>query len=144
MIYLDSSVIFSVQVSDANTVSAVSLVRSVEEVLLITTLCEIEVINALHLRVFRKEISSQQALQSIGDIERNVQSGIYKSMQLPESAFMRAKILAQSLTPAIGVRATDLLHVAAAIELGAKSLYTFDRKQHSAAQGAGLDVNRLN
>jgi predicted nucleic acid-binding protein len=43
----------------------------------------------------------------------------------------------------IGVRAADLLHIAAALELGAKSLYTFDQKQSKAAQAAGLAVNEL-
>jgi predicted nucleic acid-binding protein len=62
---------------------------------------------------------------------------------LPESSFTRAKALAQKITPSIGVRATDLLHIAAALELGAKSLFTFDQRQHEAAQAAGLKLNQL-
>jgi len=41
------------------------------------------------------------------------------------------------------MRAPDLVHIAAAIELGAKSLYTFDQKQHTAAQSAGLKVTQI-
>jgi predicted nucleic acid-binding protein len=64
-------------------------------------------------------------------------------LPLPDSAFARAKALALTLTPTIGVRAVDLLHVAAALELGASSLFTFDQKQHRTAQAAGLAVNPL-
>jgi hypothetical protein len=35
------------------------------------------------------------------------------------------------------------LHIAAALELGAKYLYTFDLRQHQAAQAVGLKVNQL-
>ena len=62
---------------------------------------------------------------------------------MPEAAFARAKILAQTLTPSIGVRSADLLHVAAALEIGARSLYTFDTKQNKTARAEGLAVNPL-
>ena len=72
-----------------------------------------------------------------------MQSGAYLVRPLPENSFIRAKGLAQKVTPNIGVRAADLLHIAAALELGAKSLYTFDQKQHQAALAVGLRVNQL-
>lgn len=143
MIYLDSSVVFSVQVKDANTVAAVALLQSELETLALTRLCEVEFVNALSLRLFRKEISESQAQASVADLEKNLSSGIYQLLPFPDSAFARAKALALTLTPTIGVRAVDLLHVAAALELGASALYTFDQKQHRTAQAAGLKVNHL-
>jgi predicted nucleic acid-binding protein len=44
------------------------------------------------------------------------------------------------ITPAIGARAADLLHIAAALELGATHLYTFEQRQKRAAQATGLTV----
>ncbi len=143
MIYLASSVVFSVQGKDANTFAAIALLKSAHEPLALTHLCEVEFVNALSLRLFRKEISQRQALSSIADLEQNIRSGVYQLLPIPESAFARAKNLAQTLTPAIGVRAVDLLHVAAALELGASALYTFDQKQHRTAHSAGLEVNHL-
>jgi predicted nucleic acid-binding protein len=143
MIYLDSSVLFSVQVKDANTVAAVALLRSEHETLGLTRLCEVEFVNALSLRLFRKEISESQAQASVADLEKNVSRGIYQLLPFPDSAFARAKVLALKLTPTIGVRSADLLHVAAALELGVSSLFTFDQKQHRTAQAAGLKVNHL-
>jgi predicted nucleic acid-binding protein len=143
MIYLDSSVVFSVQVKDANTVAAVALLQSKHETLALTRLCEVEFVNALSLRLSRKEISESQAQASVADLEKNLSRGIYQLLPFPDGAFARAKALALTLTPTIGVRALDLLHVAAAIELGVNALYTFDLKQHRTAQAAGLKVNHL-
>jgi hypothetical protein len=143
MIYLDSSVVFSVQVKDANTAVAVALLQSEHETLALTRLCEVEFVNALSLRLFRKEISESQAQASVADLEKNISRGIYQLVPFPDGIFARAKALAHTLTPTIGVRALDLLHVAAALELGASALYTFDHKQHRTAQAAGLTVNPL-
>jgi predicted nucleic acid-binding protein len=143
MIYLDSSVVFSVQVKDRNTLAAVTLLQSKHDILALTQLCEVEFVNALYLRLFRKDISESQAQASLADFEKNLLKGIYQLLPFPNTAFDRAKELAQTLTPTIGVRAANLLHVAAAVELGASSLFTFDRRQHRTAKAAGLTVNPL-
>jgi predicted nucleic acid-binding protein len=143
MIYLDASVVFSLHYRDANTPAALSLIRNATAPLLITSLCELEAINAFSLRVFRREMTTGNSSNAVRDLETDIRSGVLVWRTLPESAFPRANLLAQSLTPTIGVRAADLLHVAAAIELGATLFYTFDRKQHQTAKAAGLSVNRL-
>jgi predicted nucleic acid-binding protein len=143
MIYLDTSVVFSLHFRDANTPAALSLVASAAEPFLITSLCELETINAFSLRVFRKEMSAVNRDNAVRDLESDIRSGLMLLLAVPENAFTRAKMMAQTLTPTIGVRAADLLHAAAAIELGAQTLYTFDQKQHQTAQAAGLKVNTL-
>lgn len=143
MIYLDTSVVFSLYYRDANTLQANALVEAAAEPLLITPLCELEAINAFSLRVFRNEMRPVNRDNAVRDMEADIRSGVLILRLLPDSAFNRAKILALTLTPAIGVRAADLLHVATAIELGAGSFYTFDQKQHRTAQAAGLTVNPL-
>ena len=141
MIYLDSSVIFSVQGKDINTSAAVQLLKSAGETLVLTELCEVEFINALCRREFLKQIAHAQAEASISDLALNVRREIFQLLPFPAAAFGRAKTLVRQLTPSIGVRAADVLHAAAAIELGASALYTFDQRQHRAAQAAGLKVN---
>lgn len=143
MIYLDASVLFSVHSMDTNTPPAVHLLKEAKESFACTRLCQVEVTNALCLRLFRKEITLQQLQDSVQDFQSRIHSGVFRLLPFPESAFDRAQTLALSLTPLIGVRSSDLLHVAAAIELGAGTLYTFDQKQHKTAVAAGLKVNAL-
>lgn len=143
MIYLDSSIVFSLQGRDSNTPAAIALVRSVREPLALTQLCEIEFINALCRREFLKQITHAQTQASMDDLELNLRRGVYLLIPIPEAAYGRAKSLSRSLTPVLGVRAADVLHLAAAIELGASALYTFDHRQHRAASAAGLKVNPL-
>jgi hypothetical protein len=143
MIYLDASVLFSLHFRDSNTAEALHLIASATDPLVVSPLCEMETINALALRVFRNEISGLNMDNALRDLESDLRSGILRAMPLPEAAFNRAKALSRKITPSIGVRSADLLHIAAALELGANLLYTFDRKQHAAAQAAGLPVNPL-
>jgi predicted nucleic acid-binding protein len=143
MIYLDASILFSLYCADANSSSAISLVSAARAPLILCSLCEFEAVNAFSLCVFRKEIGEAEALKIRRKLDMNIEAGSYLLRPLPESAFTRAKALAQEITPSVGVRATDLLHIAAALELGAKSLYTFDQRQHQAAHVASLAVNPL-
>jgi predicted nucleic acid-binding protein len=80
---------------------------------------------------------------AVRDLESDLRAGIVIVKPVPDAAYARAKSLAQALTPSIGLRAADVLHVAAAIELGAGALFTFDQRQHKAATAAGLAVNPL-
>jgi predicted nucleic acid-binding protein len=143
MIYLDASVVVSLHLRDANTPEALRLVNDATENLLVSALCEMETINAFALRVFRREMSALNMDNAVRYLETDLRSGVLKWKPIPEAAFTRAKKLSRKITPAVGVRAADLLHIAAALELGAKTLYTFDQRQHQAAQAAGLTINQL-
>lgn len=143
MLYLDASVLFSLYCSDRNSAFAASLIATVRDHLVLSSLCEFETLNAFCLSVFRKEITEQDAQRARRKLEINIEAGVFLIRPLPEHSFRRAKTLAQRITPSVGVRAADLLHIAAALELGAKTLYTFDQRQHQAAQSAGLSVNPL-
>lgn len=143
MIYLDASVVFSLYFRDSNTAEAMRLVGAGTQTLLVSAFCEMEIINAFGLRVFRSEMSERNMRTAVKDLESDLRSGFLQWKPIPPAAFTRAKALAQKITPTVGVRAADLLHIAAAFELGAKLIYTLDQKQHRAAQAAGLRVNQM-
>ena len=143
MIYLDASVVFSLHFRDANTPAALALIGTADAPLAISSLCEVETVNAFGLRVFRKEMSPVNMANAVRDLNADIRSGVLQRCSFPESAFLRAKSLAQSLTPTIGVRTSDLLHVAAALELGAEGFFSFDQKQAKAAQAEGLRINMV-
>jgi len=143
MIYLDASVLFSLYFRDRFTAEALHLANAATEPLLVSTFCEMETVNAFALRVFRREMSGRNMDVAVKDLDDDLRSGFLQLRLIPDAAFTRAQALSKKLTPSVGVRAADLLHISAALELGATSLYTLDRRQHEAARAAGLLVNQL-
>jgi len=108
---------------------------------LVTSLGELEVVNAFALRVFRKEVSAAQARESVTDFERDLRDGVFQLRRLEEPFFERARQLSRQATAKLGTRTADLLHVAVALELGADFLYSFDQKQRRLAQTVRLKLN---
>jgi hypothetical protein len=106
-----------------------------------TTLGELEVVNALELRVFRKEISPAQAQSSLDDFEKHLREGVFQIRGFVDGFFERASQLSRQTTAKFGTRTADLLHVAAALELGADYLYSFDLQQRKLARAVRLKLN---
>lgn len=140
-IYLDTSFLVSLYSSDVNFDTAARVMEASTGDRLITTLGELEVVNALSLRVFRKEVSAIQARASLDDFEKDVRDGVLQLRPLPEQAFDRARQLSRQTTPRLGTRTADVLHVAAALELGADALFSFDKQQRKLARALRLKLN---
>lgn len=143
MIYLDASLLVSLYTPDANSATAAAAMHSIQETFLLTSLVELEVVNALQLRVFRREISSKQAEVSSADFASDLRGNVYRLRALPEAACERASQLSRKLTAMLGTRTADLLHVAAALELDASGLFSFDLQQRKMAEAVGLTLNPL-
>jgi predicted nucleic acid-binding protein len=141
--YLDSSLLVSLYCLDANSAAAAAALQPVAGALLITTLCELETVNAFGLRVFRKEMSSSQADTAWQDFENDLRARAFQVKGLPEPAFERARQLSRKFAPKLGTRTADLLHVATALELGATEFFSFDLQQRKMALAAGLKLNSL-
>jgi len=107
----------------------------------VTTFGELEVLNAFGLRVFRKEVSPAQAQASLADFEGDLESSILRLRRLEEEFFERARQLSRQTTAKLGTRTADLLHVAAALELGVDCLYSFDLQQRKLASVVRLKLN---
>ncbi len=140
-IYADSSFLVSLYSADTNWAAASRTMQASAGECFVTTLAELEVVNAFGLRVFRKEVSAAQAQSSLIDFERDLRDGIFQLRGLPERVFERARQLSQRTTAKLGTRTADLLHVAAALELGVDRLYSFDRQQRKLAQTLRLKLN---
>jgi predicted nucleic acid-binding protein len=141
LIYLDTSFLVSLYSSDVNFDTAVRVMQASKGDRLITPLGELEVVNALGLRVFRKEVSAAQAQASLDDFEKDLRDGILQLRPLPEQVFERARQLSRQTTARLGTRTADLLHVAAALELGVDWLYSFDKQQRKLARAVRLKIN---
>jgi predicted nucleic acid-binding protein len=140
-IYLDTSFLVSLYSPDANSAAAARTMQASAGDRFVTTLGELEVINAMGLRVFRKEITDAQAQLSLRDFEHDLSNGVFQLRGLPDPVFERAGQLSRQTTARLGTRTADLLHVAAALDLGVDYLYTFDQQQRKLAQRVRLKVN---
>lgn len=126
---------------DANSAIAARTMQTSNGDRFVTTFGELEVANALRLRVFRKELTEEQTRASLRDFEKDLRDGIYQLRALPEAVFERAHQLSRQTTPKLGTRTADLLHVAAALELDVEYLYSFDEHQRKLARTVRLKLN---
>lgn len=106
----------------------------------ISPLCELELVNALQLRVFRKELTATEAQAADAAVQSDIVAGIYLLQPLSAVVFEGAKRLSLKYVAGIGSRSLDVLHVAAALAIGAETLLSFDDKQRKLAKAAGLRV----
>lgn len=140
-IYADTSFLVSLYSPDVNSAVAVRTMQASSGDRLVTTFGELEVVNAMQLRIFRKEVSAAQAHSSLDDFEKDLRTGVFQLRGLPEPLFEQARKLSRQTTAKLGTRTADLLHVAAALELGADYLYSFDQQQRKLAQAVRLKLN---
>jgi predicted nucleic acid-binding protein len=104
----------------------------------VSSLAALEVVNAIQLRVFRRERTVRQATQSIQAFESDAASGVLRLQPVPASAWDLAKTLSNRHSPVLGTRSLDILQVAIAISLRAGSFLTFDRNQAALARAEGF------
>lgn len=139
---MDASFLVSSYAADGNFDSAVRTMETAEDIFLVTSFCELEVFNALELRLFRKEMSREVVDACAENFRGDLRAGVFDLRAVPESAFQRARGLSRQSTARLGTRASNLLHVACALELGASGFYSFDNQQRKLAESVKLRVNR--
>lgn len=112
--------------------------RRGEDTFLLTALGELELTNALQLRIFRHELTRVEVKAALAAWRDDVAGGIFFSVPMTAPIYQEALQLARKYTATLGARTLDILHVAAAVAAGAQAFYTFDRKQRRLARAAGL------
>jgi predicted nucleic acid-binding protein len=139
-IYADTSFLVSLYVLDANSAQASAQMKQAKLPILLTAFGELELTNAIALRLFRKELlpSKRKAAQAL--LAKDLVDGVLSMKPLPARIFERAQQIARNRTPQLGTRTLDVLHVASALLLEAKAFYTFDRNQGKLAVAEGLLV----
>ncbi len=136
--YADTSFLVSLYTPDANSLPAARLMRQARLPVLLTSLGELELVNALQLRVFRKELDPPKIKAASSLFRQDVEAGVFSLKPLSASSLERAKKIARRRTPALGTRTLDILHVASALVLQADTFYTFDHDQRRLAKAEGL------
>jgi len=137
----DTSFLFSLYGNDRNTARAIKWVKDEKKIITVTSFNECELGNALRFAEFRKAIALGEAAvfwaqyESDRDNGRIVMEVCNLAMILDE-----ARRLSVTHTLTGGHRGFDILHLAAALQLGAGVLLTFDANQRKLALGEGLVV----
>ena len=139
--YADTSFLVSLYVLDASSASAAREMKRAPLPLLLTPLGEVELTNALYLRLYRRELAARQVHAAQAMFRSDLADGIFELRPLSQGVFDRAVLLSRKQTPRLGTRALDVLHVSAALVHKAEGFYTFDRNQAKLATAEGLSVN---
>jgi len=136
-IYADTSFFVSLYLPDRHSVEAERRMASRPRIWF-APLHGAEWMHALSQHVFRKEISALEARRAQAELERDLGSGLWPKVDLPESVWDACSELARRHGPKLGIRTLGSLHVAAAPELAAKEFWTFDELQAKLAAAVGL------
>ena len=139
--YADTSFLFSLYGNDAHTARAVAWMKSQRAALVITSLNEYELTNALRFAEFRNAIAVGDAAMFLAEFEADRASGRLQ-VQICNLADVvhEAKRLSAIHTLTNGHRGFDILHVASAIIVKAQRFVTFDESQKKLAEAEGLVV----
>ena len=144
MVYADTSFLFSIVLHDANSAAAFSYLKAHPTSLVFTSWQRCELRNAIHLAVWRGNCDAILAKRAIGKISSDIAAGNLVDSQIDwPDVLVIADKLSDRHTAALGVRTLDLLHVAAAVSLGAKNFITCDGRQLALANAAGLHAEKI-
>ena len=138
-IYADSSFFVSIYLEDSHTKAAIQRLARRPDIWL-TPFHAAEFANAVAQQIFRRSLSQEAGEGAHRNFEIDRDAGLWRSAAFPEGTFRVAASLARTHVIRLGTRTLDSLHVAAALELGAKQFWTFDERQAKLAKAAGLRI----
>ncbi len=139
--YADTGFIVTLYKEESTSARASALMARLTSPLRLSLLGELEFRNALHLAVFRGELTPRLATLKKRLFQEDLANGIFALMPVPASAFFaKASELADRHSMRLGTRSLDLMHVAAALLLETDTFFSFDERQRKAAKAEGLKV----
>lgn len=139
--YLDSSFLFPLYAPDDHSPAATAEIKHFRGTLILSSLTELELANALELRVFRKELTREQVDRAHAGFGSDIQLGTLTVFELEPAMFLRTRKLIRQTTSLLGCRTADILHLGAALEAGADRLFSFDQRQKALARRMKLETN---
>ena len=140
-LYYDSGVLVKLYVREDFSDAVARFLAERREAVIINDLHDIELRNALRLKRFREEIDDEQLAASMAMLANDLAARrLIRTAVDWQSVFAEAERLSAAATTDTGVRAIDLLHVAAALNQGASGLVSLDHRQRAAARFASLGV----
>ncbi len=137
MIYLDTGCLLKLYYPEPESARVASLVSG--HPIAFILLHELELLNALELKIFRKEATVAQVQRTTALVQGDASSGIlHRPVLVWEDVLTEAMSLAQRHTRILGFRSLDILHCAAAQCLAPTAFVTTDTRQRRLAMKMGL------
>jgi len=144
LVYADTSFLCSLYLRDENTAAATAYVTKHRPALAFTLWQRCELRNAIRLAVARGNTTAAASQQALMDVDHDAAAGdLLESPLVWPDVFLTAEALSSTHTTNLAVRTLDLLHVAAALTLGAKAFLTFDGRQLTLAGAAGIRASKI-
>ena len=142
MIYCDSSFLIALyHPGDAFHAQAGRVAAQFRDPIPYTLLAELEVTNALWRGLGIRLINPADHAAITRQLIADESAGILERTALNQvTHYGKARELSKTHTAATASRALDILHVAAALVLGAHGFASFDHRQRTLAQATGLGV----
>ena len=137
--YYDTGVLVPFYVNEVFSDAVATFVESRNEPLPLNAFHQLELENALRLKVFRDELDADGCRSVLDKIGSHVREG--KIVLRPVDwigAMDRARRIGANVTAKAGCRTLDLLHVAIAVQWKSEIFVTADDRQLKAAHAAGL------
>lgn len=142
--YFDSSALIKLYVAEAGSDRVSGYARRLLHPIPYSHLHELEMKNALQLKLFRREATASAVDGSVRAIDEDFAAGVLSRPELNWfDVFRRASTLARAHSSKIGCRSLDLMHVACALVLEATDFLTFDDRQAHLARATGFAVGKL-
>lgn len=140
MLYLDTSAFLKLYVRESGSALVQKLISDQSDPLPVWEILEMELNNALLLKVYWKELSQSEAEIQQGLFQQRKARGMYFVPEVARAEWMADFRRLSALTPELGCRTMDILHVAFACQLRPDGFISFDKKQRKLARAAGLKV----
>jgi predicted nucleic acid-binding protein len=137
----DTGFIASLYLKESTSAQARAAIQAAPVILPLTPLAMLELRNAFNRAVQRQRITVAERDALWQDVEADIASGfLVLTPVASEELHQKARQLSDRHTPTLGTRSLDLLHIAAALVLGAREFFSFDDRQRKAAASEGLKV----
>ena len=144
MVYVDTSALVKLYIKEPGSDQVSEWLKKNNEPIPLTGLIELEFINALKLKQFRNDLSSEEFEKIISLMHEHEKNGVYYRplMNFPD-VFSFAFNLSRNHTPHCGARSLDILHVGSALAIHIQTFLTLDARQAQLADKAGLKTINL-
>jgi hypothetical protein len=139
--YFDTGVLVKSYVLEPDSAAADALIKQNPPPIPITHFHEIELRNALRLKRNRLEITDAQLKGALRVFDHDIAAGFLEKPDYDlRGVFHKAEELSTKYAVTTGARSLDILHVAAALVIGARIFVSFDKRQRAMANKAGLKI----
>jgi len=141
VLYVDTSVIVKLYIREKHSLDVSNWLKENNEAIPLTTFHELEFNNAINLKKFRTEITTDEIRLIMTKFAEHESKGVFYRPQTSwTDTFKYAVDLSRKHTSKTGSRVLDNLHVASALLIKADRFLTFDARQSKLAALSGIRI----